>query len=59
MKTCKEDFVNNPHDVDELALRIKYLLDHPNADRLLESVDVQACSEQEAWNRIKALCENM
>ena len=59
METIDEDFVDNPHDIDELAMRIKYLFDNPNANRLLESVDVKSCSEREAWKRMKAICNKI
>ena len=59
METIDEDFVDNPHDIDELAMRIRHLLDNPNADRLLQSVDVQSCSEREAWKRMKAICNKI
>lgn len=59
MQTQEEDFVNNPRDVDELAGCIRHLLEHPNAERLLHSVDVQACSELESWRKLKAICHKV
>ena len=56
MKTREEDFVNNPRDIDELAACIRHLLYHPNAERLLHSVDVRECSELVSWKKLKAIC---
>ena len=56
MQMREEDFVNDPHDVDELANCIHHLLEHPNAERLLNSVDVQECSESETWKKLRKLC---
>ncbi len=56
MQTCEEDFVDNPHDTAELARCIQHLMEHPNAERLLSSVDVHECSESMAWEKMKNLC---
>ena len=59
MQTCSEDYVENPRDVDELARCIRHLLEHPNAERLLASVDVEECSEMKAWEKLKVICYNV
>ena len=59
MQTCSEDYVENPRDVDELAGCIRHLLEHPNAERLLASVDVEECSEMKAWEKLKVICYNV
>ena len=59
MKTTEDDFVSDPHDIEELAKRIRHLLEYPNATRLLDSVDVYSCSEKEAWIRMKAVCDKL
>lgn len=56
MQTREEDFVNNPRNINELADRIQHLLEYPNAERLLNSVNVQECSEEESWKKMKAIC---
>ncbi len=56
MQTREEDFVNNPRNINELADRIRHLLEYPNAERLLNSVNVQECSEEESWKKMKAIC---
>jgi glycosyltransferase involved in cell wall biosynthesis len=56
MQTREEDFVDNPHDTAELARCIQHLMEHPNAERLLSSVDVHECSDSMAWEKMKNLC---
>lgn len=59
MKTQEEDIVDEPQNVDMVAAKIRYLLEHSNADRLLESVDVNACSEVAAYQNLKRICNSI
>jgi hypothetical protein len=56
MKTTEDDFVSDPHDIEELAKRIRHLLEYPNATRLLDSVDIRECSELESWKKMRTIC---
>lgn len=59
MKTKDEDLIMNPHDIDELAYKIRYILEHPNYERLLSTINVNECSEKQAWKNLKYLCETL
>ena len=58
MRTEESDIIQNPHDVDEIVLKLKYLFNHPNYRRLYESIDVEGCSEKRAFERLKAILED-
>lgn len=58
MRTQEEDIIENPHDITELAEKIRFILETPNTDRLLSTIDIEACSEQQAWKNLKAICNN-
>lgn len=55
----EKDIIKDPHNIEELANRIRYLLEHPNAERLLSSVNIEACSEKQAWINLKSICERL
>ena len=59
METYECDLISDPHNVDLLADKIEYLLYHPNADRILQSVDVEACSAKQSYLRLKRICEEV
>lgn len=46
MKTEDCDIIQRPHDVDEIVEKLKYIFEHPNSNRLYESIDMQACSKE-------------
>ena len=59
MKMTQTDMIQDIHNTDEIATKIKYLLEHENADRLLSSVDFQACSKKQAYINLKKVCEGV
>ena len=38
------DIINNYNDADEIAEKIKHLLQNPNAERLAAGIDLESCS---------------
>lgn len=59
LKLEEEDCIHNPHDVDELAEKIRNALLHPNIDRLWVSVDKEACSAKSSYLKLKKICEEI
>ena len=55
MKTEKCDIIQQPHDVDELVEKLKYVFGHPNSDRLYENIDVQACSGKSSFQKLNSI----
>lgn len=56
MNTKDEDIIMDPHNIDELAAKIRYILENPNHARLLSTINVNECSEKQAWNNLKSIC---
>lgn len=59
MNVTEEDCIQNPHDLEELSSKIQNVLEHPNANRLLQSVDADACSAKQSYQRLKRICEEV
>jgi len=59
MKTEQYDIIENVHDISILADKIEYLFNHPNADRLLSSVDISDCSEKSSYIKLKKHCDDL
>lgn len=57
MKTKECDIIQDPHDIDEIVGKLKYLFEHNNSDRLYESIDIQSCSENSAFVKLKEILE--
>ena len=55
-KLTSDDLLNDNHDTDEIALKIKLLLLHSNAKRLFEAVDAEKCSGKQAYLNLKRIC---
>lgn len=55
MKTEECDIIQQPHDVDELVEKLKYVFGHPNSDRLYENIDVQACSGKRSFQKLNTI----
>ena len=55
MKTEECDIIQQPHDVDELVEKLKYVFRHPNSDRLYENIDVQACSGKSSFQKLNTI----
>lgn len=51
-----EDVLEDNHDVDEIARKIKHLLLHSNAKRLFDAVDKQKCSAKQSYVDLKKIC---
>lgn len=58
MRIEETDIIQNPHNVDEIIEKLQYLFKHPNNDRLYKSIDRQDCSEEKAFQKIKAILED-
>lgn len=59
MKAEDTDVVHNCDDIDEIARKIEYLLNNPNAERLLSTIDASTCSEDYAYQRLKKICKGL
>lgn len=57
MTTRGCDIIQDPHDVDEIVGKLKYIFEHPNSDRLYGSIDVQDCSEKSSFQKLDAIVE--
>lgn len=55
-KLSSVDLLDNNHDTDEIASKIKYLLLHSNARRLYDAVDTVKCSGKQAYLNLKQIC---
>lgn len=53
------DIVYNNHDVIELSHKILHLLLHPNADRIFQSVDIDAVSEKRMFLNLKEIAHEV
>ena len=53
------DRIRNPDDLDTLAEKIKFTLLHSNAERLWNSLDIQACSGKQAFLNLKKICDEI
>lgn len=56
LKTIPEDIIENPHDIDEICQKIKYLLEKGNAERLYKTIDVEGCNGKATYKRLKDIC---
>lgn len=57
MKTQECDIIQNPHDIDEIVGRLRYLFEHNNSERLYQSIDIHNCSENSAFQKLKEILE--
>ena len=55
MKTTEDDIIFNPHDVNEIATKVLYLFNHGNSERLYRSIDIDDCSCNSAYNKLKQI----
>lgn len=51
-----EDVLNDNHNTDEIALKIRNLLLHGNAQRLYDAIDIEKCSGKQAFINLKNIC---
>lgn len=59
VKSEETDVVHDCENVDEIAEKIKYLLNHSNSDRLLKSINPETSSEDYAYKRLKWICQGL
>ena len=59
VETHEEDIVHNPHDIDELSGKVENALHNPNAERIFDSIDIDAASEKTAYQNLKKICEEV
>lgn len=59
IKAQDTDIVHNCDDINEIASKLEYLLSHPNAERLLSTINVSNCSEEYAYKRLKKICTEL
>lgn len=57
METSEHDIVENCENVDEVAQKILYLLEHENSNRLYNSIDKDAVSEKSAYLNLKRIID--
>lgn len=57
-----EDIINNYNDADEIAEKIKHLLQNSNAERLAAGIDLESCSwkarSAQLYQKLQAMSEN-
>lgn len=58
MSTEESDIINDCNNVEEVASKIRYLLEHGNFERLLKSINRDAASEKSAYKNLEMLVEN-
>ena len=55
-KLTSEDLLDDNHDTDEIASKIKRLLAHSNAKRLFDAVDAEKCTGKQTYLKLKQIC---
>ena len=53
------DIINNCHDVDEVANKIKYICESRNAVRIMRDLDVDAVSPARAYEKLLNICKEL
>lgn len=56
LRTEDCDVVEDCEDVQEVADKMAYLLEHPNAKRLYSTIDFDACSWDRQVARLREIC---
>lgn len=51
------DVINDVNDVDEIQLKLQYLMEHPNHDRICAKIDWNEISYARAIGRLRGICE--
>ena len=52
-----EDIIQDNHDPNEIAEKIQWIEGHPNADRLVKSLNLKDISERSSYERLMRICE--
>lgn len=55
----ENDVIHNPNDVNEIAKKISYLLEHPNNERLMKNVNLEEISYKKEVEKLKEKCESL
>ena len=59
MQQEESDLIHNTRDENEILEKIQYLLQNPNSERLLKSIDLEAVSAKQAFANLRKLCEEV
>ena len=59
LDVTEHDVIYDPHDEDEIAAKIAYLLEHPNNERIMKHLDLEALSYQSEVQKLQAICEEL
>lgn len=56
MKLNYMDIIDDPHNIDELVKKIKFVYKKPNNKRIIKSIDLINCSWESTANRLLKIC---
>ena len=59
LNLTEDEIIYDNHDIDDIAEKIKALLENSNSERLYKSLDIQSCSEMQAYINLKNICKNV
>lgn len=59
LDVTEHDVIENPMDEKEIAEKIRYLLAHPNHDRLMQKVDFEKISYKAEAKKLETFCEKL
>lgn len=57
LDTTEADVIHDPHNPQEIAQKIAYLLKHPNHERLVASIDYEHYNKANAASRLHQICD--
>lgn len=57
LNLTEADIIHDPHDIQEIAEKMAYLLEHPNHKRLVESIDFEHYNKANAAARLHQICD--
>lgn len=58
MKCSEKEVIQNPHDIQEIAVKIKTACECSNSERLFDSIDINSCSESAAYLKLMKIAES-
>lgn len=59
LDVTEHDVIYDPNDEDEIAEKIAYLLEHPNNERIMKGLDLEALSYKSEVQKLQAICEKL
>ncbi len=59
LDVTEKDIINNPMDEEEIAIKIKYLLQNPNNERLMKRIQFNEISYEASVQKLKSFCEKL